>query len=351
MSPELNKMIKEDIERCKSAQSTKSGSPKLYQELIAKYGDIYPGLEISIPVFAKSASWGEDFDCRDELNAIKSKLETKLRLDLIDVSEDVLKRIKRELEQCREIILNPEKQNESTIKGFYRLFSKIYNENIDNKSDSIIGYNEAENTYDIQLSCDEFLDNLSIMQSGLELFWGEHTKFQQKTYVEESDLKKSEISKPNINNSKDVFVVHGHDEEIKQEVARFIGKFDLNPIILHEQTSEGMTIIEKIEAYSNVEYAIVLYTPCDIGYKNIVPKKEEQIDKRGRARQNVVFEHGYLIGKLGRKNVCALVKGEVEIPNDISGVVYIGYDTAGGWKLTVAKEMKKILSDINLNRL
>jgi len=27
-----------------------------------------------------------------------------------------------------------------------------------------------------------------------------------------------------------------------------------------------------------------------------------------RARQNVVFEHGYLMGKIGRKNVCALVK-------------------------------------------
>ncbi|WP_286809236.1 nucleotide-binding protein [Acetobacterium sp. MES1] len=346
MKPELNKMIKEDIERCKSAQSTKSGSPKLYQELIAKYEDIYPGFKTSIPVYVKMGTLGEDFDYRDELNVIKSKLETKLRLDPIDVSEDVLNKIKRELEQCREIISNPEKQNENTIKGFYRPFSKRYNDYIENKSDSIIGYNETENTYDVELSCDEFLDNLSLMQNDLELFCDEHTKFGQKTYEEECDLTKNEISKPNINNSKDVFVVHGHDEEIKQEVARFIQKFDLNPIILHEQISEGRTIIEKIEAYSNVEYAIVLYSPCDIGYKY-----GEENNKKGRARQNVVFEHGYLIGKLGRKNVCALKKGEVETPNDISGVVYIDYDTAGGWKLIVAKEMKKIWPHLDLNKL
>lgn len=134
---------------------------------------------------------------------------------------------------------------------------------------------------------------------------------------------------------KKIFIVHGHDNEVKLEVARFIEKIGLEPIILHEQVNSGMTVIEKIEKYSDVEFGIVLYTPCDLGY--VKGKKKE---KKARARQNVVFEHGYLIGKLGRNNVCALVKGDIELPNDISGIVYIQLDSNGSWKIPLAKELK-----------
>ncbi len=53
-----------------------------------------------------------------------------------------------------------------------------------------------------------------------------------------------------------------------------------------------------------------------------------------------VFEHGILMAKLGRKNVCALVRGEIETPNDISGVVYVGLDDLGAWKIEVTKELR-----------
>jgi len=97
-----------------------------------------------------------------------------------------------------------------------------------------------------------------------------------------------------------------------------------------------MTIIEKFEYYSNeATYGIVLYTPCDQGRGN----HEKKDPPKNRARQNVVFEHGYLMAKLGRKNVCALVKGDIETPNDISGVVYIPLD-GEAWKIQVAKELK-----------
>ncbi|GGM48585.1 TIR domain-containing protein [Porphyromonas pasteri] len=132
-----------------------------------------------------------------------------------------------------------------------------------------------------------------------------------------------------------VFIVHGHDNAAKEAVARFVEKIGLEAIILHEQASSGNTIIEKIEANSNVGFAIVLYTACDVG-----ASKEEKDQLKPRARQNVVFEHGYLIGKIGRKNVCALVKGNIETPNDISGVVYIKMDESEAWKYHVAKEMK-----------
>jgi predicted nucleotide-binding protein len=97
-----------------------------------------------------------------------------------------------------------------------------------------------------------------------------------------------------------------------------------------------MTIIEKIERYSNdADFALVLYTPCDLGrgaHESNPPNK--------RARQNVVFEHGYLMAKLGRENVCALVKSNLEKPNDISGVVYVDLDQAGAWKIEVSKELR-----------
>lgn len=141
-----------------------------------------------------------------------------------------------------------------------------------------------------------------------------------------------------------VFIVHGYDDLAKIEVARFIEKLELTAIILHEQASSGKTIIEKIEEFSNVGFGIVLYTPCDVG-----SKKGDEKNLKSRARQNVVFEHGYLIGKIGRKNVCALVKNKVEPPNDISGVVYIRMDDQEAWKVGLVKEMRNSGYKIDMN--
>ena len=143
-----------------------------------------------------------------------------------------------------------------------------------------------------------------------------------------------------------VFIVHGHDEEAKTKTARFVEKLGLEAIILHERASSSKTIIEKIEKFSNIGFGIVLYTPCDVG-----AKQTDKLELNSRARQNVVFEHGYLIGKIGRENVCALVKGELEKPNDISGVVYITMDRSDAWQFQLAKEMKEANYDIDMNRL
>lgn len=138
-------------------------------------------------------------------------------------------------------------------------------------------------------------------------------------------------------NKRKVFIVHGRDNEAKIEVSRFIEKLGLEAIVLHEQASSGMTIIEKIEKYSNeADFAIVLYTPCDQGRGF----HESQNPPNHRARQNVVFEHGYFMAKLGRKNVLALVKGVIEVPNDINGVVYINFDAGGAWKLEASRELR-----------
>jgi predicted nucleotide-binding protein len=137
-------------------------------------------------------------------------------------------------------------------------------------------------------------------------------------------------------NRSQVFIVHGHDEIAKLEMADFVKSLGMEPIILHMQASSGRTIIEKIEHYSNVGFGIVLYTPCDIGFK------AGSLNGNYRARQNVVFEHGYLIGKLGRSRVVAMVKGTTETPNDISGVVYILLDDQERWKEELVKEMRSL---------
>ena len=145
------------------------------------------------------------------------------------------------------------------------------------------------------------------------------------------------------NGKEKVFIVHGHDDAAKQEVARTLEKVGFEAVILHEQPDMGKTIIEKLEQYTDVSYAVVLYTPCDLGRA-----KEEDLERQ-RARQNVVFEHGLLIGRLGRDHVSALVKGDVETPGDISGVVYISMDKNDAWKNALAKNMRAVGLPFDMN--
>lgn len=138
-----------------------------------------------------------------------------------------------------------------------------------------------------------------------------------------------------------VFIVHGHDATLKLEVARFIEKLQLEAIVLSEQANQGKTIIEKFEAHAEtVDFAVVLLTPDDVG-------GAKGGDTKSRARQNVILELGYFIGKIGRQKVCALFKSGVELPSDILGVVYVSADE--DWRLPLAKEMKTAGLLVNLN--
>lgn len=144
-----------------------------------------------------------------------------------------------------------------------------------------------------------------------------------------------------------VFVVHGHDNEAKEGVARFLEKLGLQPIILHEQPSAGRTIIEKFETYaSDIAFAVVLLTPDDVGSVARNPA-----DLKSRARQNVVLELGYFMGRLGRTRVCALHKRGVELPSDYQGVLYIELDVAGAWKTKLAQEFIQAKLPIELSGL
>jgi predicted nucleotide-binding protein len=147
--------------------------------------------------------------------------------------------------------------------------------------------------------------------------------------------------------SRRVFLVHGHNEEVKQTVARVLEKLDLQPIILHEQPDQGRTIIEKFEAYADVGFAVVLMTGDDRGG----PRAASPDSYQPRARQNVVLEMGFFLGRLGRGQVCVLYEPEVEMPSDYSGVLFKKLDAAGTWKFALAGEIKAAGIDVDVNRL
>lgn len=151
---------------------------------------------------------------------------------------------------------------------------------------------------------------------------------------------------PEINNMDltKVFIVHGHNGEIKQKVARIVEKQGLEAIILDEQVSGGQTIIEKLEYYINeqgVGAAICLFTADDTGKAN---KEEEQ---KPRARQNVVFETGLCIGKLGRERIVVIAENGIELPSDMQGVVYIN----NNWEVKMLKELECMGFKIDLNKM
>lgn len=142
--------------------------------------------------------------------------------------------------------------------------------------------------------------------------------------------------KGSVASSGRVFIVHGHDEARKHELARFLRKLvDQEPVILHEQSNKGAVSIEKLEASaSGTGFAVILLTADDSG------KAKNDSDNRPRGRQNVVFEMGFFMGALGRSNVAVLLEDGVEAPGDVQGLVYTPLDQSGGWKTALARELE-----------
>lgn len=184
------------------------------------------------------------------------------------------------------------------------------------------------------------LDNsdwVSFCKSGLEA-----TKLTFADYL-------SEMEAPDLEPATDlprffnkVFIVHGHDGELKQSVARIVEKQGIEAIILSEQANQGNTIIEKFEQYSDVSGAICLFTADDLA------KAKSGDTMQPRARQNVVFEAGYFMGKLGRRNVVILADSGIETPSDLSGVVYTN---TVNWQVDLLKELKAMGYTVDFNKL
>ena len=149
-------------------------------------------------------------------------------------------------------------------------------------------------------------------------------------------------------NTTSVFIVHGHDEELKQSVARYIEKLGIEAVILHEKPNKGRTIIEKFDDYANVGFAIVLLSADDV-----VRSTEDTASVAYRARQNVIFELGFFLGRLGREKVAAIFRPHenFEMPSDYSGVLFVPYEADGSWRFQLAKELKECGFKLNLDAI
>lgn len=170
---------------------------------------------------------------------------------------------------------------------------------------------------------DNYLKALSSLEN--VLIEGDYfNELIDKTVISLSDTvenKQKSIEKGSKKNK--VFIVHGHDHNLKIELEIFLSKMQLEPIVLHREIDGGQTIIEKFESNSDVAFVFILLTPDEIAYTaDQLEKEDHEREKEFRARPNVIFEFGFFVGKLGRRKVCALHKGNVALPSDLNGVIY-----------------------------
>lgn len=159
----------------------------------------------------------------------------------------------------------------------------------------------------------------------LQNSWGQYTG---KTLpAAKAKLENPQAPEDPITANKKVFVVHGHDEQSKEQLELVLHKLGVDPFVLANTGGGGLTIIEALEkeigpGKNQARFGIVLLTPDDIGYAKSAGPDEAQ----PRARQNVVMEMGMLIAAVGRPNVAILKKGHLEIPSDAQGILYIPYN-------------------------
>ncbi len=158
---------------------------------------------------------------------------------------------------------------------------------------------------------------------------------------DEEDIDCNQSFQSTVHSNK-VFIIHGHDSALKNELARLIENQGISAIILSEQVNQGKTIIEKFEEYSEVGAAIALFTKDDFG------RSKESEKDAPRARQNVVFETGFFMGKLRRDKIVIIAENGVELPSDLHGVVYTDKED---WKTAVCRELKAMNYNIDLNKL
>lgn len=280
--------------------------------------------------------------------AVRKEVMTKSPLILSIPKADAEQKIRSRIEKGRAIIDLPINSREELLvaragedkwSDYNRELLKHLFENEDIVGEYNLGYGQVWGATSIDGDARMFREYMNDYITKLESI------FERLELIPEFTAE-AQSQKQILLNGDGVFIVHGHDETAKESAARFIEKLGLKAIILHEQSNAGRTIIEKFEANSNVAFALVLLTPDDIG-----APKDKKDEAKPRARQNVILELGYFMGKLGRGRVCVLYKEGVEIPSDYQGVLYIPMDSADAWRMTLAKEIKEAGLPVDLNKL
>lgn len=273
-----------------------------------------------------------------ERTSFKTKLEERIKL-----GSNLLNRTITQIDQLEELETDFYKWNDYNSEYLKQVFNNEnsgYKQSYDNVSDWVGNFlgggpNTPQEKYNrLRGKISNKIDHLEKLVEKVDLLKSE--------LLEQPAIKESTYTAFDNDN---VFIVHGHNKAVQQSVARVIEKIGLNPIILHEQANNGKTIIEKFEKHSDVGFAIILMTDDDEG------KAKTEIDLKNRARQNVIMELGYFIGKLGRENVLPLYSDGVELPSDIYGLLYTPIDKAEMWKFAIVKELKAVGYNVDANKL
>lgn len=185
-----------------------------------------------------------------------------------------------------------------------------------------------------------------------EKFWckkvtySKETRLNSEQLIQEANTFMEKLFDKNNPISKEVFIVHGRDKIMRDHIKSFFFEVGFKPIILSQETSNGDTVIEKFEKYADMAaFAAILLSPDDEG------GLRGQNSLRPRARQNVILELGFFIGKLGRSKVMLFCPqtSDLEIPSDISGYCFIPYDKNKKWKIIAAQNISSLGYNININ--
>ena len=282
----------------------------------------------------------------------------KLRVSREEADKEIQTRIEKG-QQLRDREIYPYDELEDSMRDFHNWSE--YNEKLllrlfDNSS-MVDEYNrpydnydnvESWNTYNMGPNIDTYRRDITTKIKRLE-----GIRDQLELYDEPPDVlqrisgNKGVSDTPQSTFGDEVFIVHGHDDEAKVTVARFVENLGIEATILHERANRGQTIPEKFEEHADeAGFAIILLTPDDVG-----ASQDEANNLKPRARQNVVLELGYFWGRLGRERMCVLYKEGVELPSDIHGILYVLLDSFNGWQLQLAREMQQAGLPIDLNKL
>lgn len=189
----------------------------------------------------------------------------------------------------------------------------------------------------------KFVENLPRAVKYLRVLREDIASSNQDTATEVDDIA---ATTGKVDNNR-VFVVHGHDDGLKQEVSRTLERLGLEPIILSGQPNGGRTVIEKFEHNSVVGFSVILMSADDVGRGRLEPEGAVS----SRARQNVILELGYFIGKLGRNRVFVIKEPNVSQPSDIHGIVYEPVVGPGSWKLALHRELLAAGYGVDANKL
>lgn len=201
-----------------------------------------------------------------------------------------------------------------------------------------------ESRFNIDILLPVLVDSLENERIPQYLLAKDPVDFRGKTLEEAVLQLRERVKRARRREQAKVFIIHGRDDLSKEALARFIERLGLEVVILHEQVNRGQALIEKLEHHLDVGFALALLTPDDVGALN-----DQVANFQPRARQNVIFELGMFMGRLGRHRVCTLYKGAVELPSDYQGMVYILMDSEGAWRAKLAKELKAAGFSIDAN--